>query len=112
MPDKLFDIKINISVSIPILGDKSITLVQPPNNFRFEKIYLENYKYKDRITDNRGQILPEYRFAVNNDDDQAYIIISSMSTFTSGETFDFEATAVPSIYGKPVYQLEIIALYQ
>lgn len=39
-------------------------------------------------------------------------VISSIEPFTSGETFEFEATAVSSIYGKPVYQLEIIALYQ
>ena len=38
--------------------------------------------------------------------------IESMSIFTSGEVFDFEATAVAAIQGKPVYQLEIIALYQ
>mgnify|MGYP007132634057 FL=1 len=35
-----------------------------------------------------------------------------MQALTSGNVFDFEATAVSSIYEKPVYQLEIIALYQ
>lgn len=39
-------------------------------------------------------------------------MINSMQAFTSGKIFDFDATAVSSIYGKPVYQLEIIALYQ
>ena len=39
-------------------------------------------------------------------------LITSMQGLTSGNVFDFEATAVSSIYGKPVYQLEIIALYQ
>ena len=39
-------------------------------------------------------------------------LISSMQALTAGEVFDFEATAVSGIYDKPVYQLEIIALYQ
>lgn len=39
-------------------------------------------------------------------------LITSMQALTSGNVFDFEATAVSSIYEKPVYQLEIIALYQ
>lgn len=39
-------------------------------------------------------------------------LITSMQGLTSGNIFDFEATAVSSIKNKPVYQLEIIALYQ
>lgn len=39
-------------------------------------------------------------------------LITSMQGLTSGNIFDFEATAVSSIKDKPVYQLEIIALYQ
>lgn len=39
-------------------------------------------------------------------------LIASMQALTSGNVFDFEATAVSAIHGKPVYQLEIIALYQ
>lgn len=39
-------------------------------------------------------------------------LITSMQALTSGNVFDFEATAVSSIYEKPVYHLEIIALYQ
>lgn len=39
-------------------------------------------------------------------------LITSMQALTSGNVFDFEATAVSAIHGKPVYQLEIIALYQ
>ena len=39
-------------------------------------------------------------------------LIDSIQNLISGRIFEFEATAVPYIYGKPVYQLEIIALYQ
>ncbi len=39
-------------------------------------------------------------------------LIESMKEFTEGDDFGFESIAVSSIEGKPVYQLEIIALYQ
>ena len=39
-------------------------------------------------------------------------LITSVQGLTSGNIFDFESTAVSSIKDKPVYQLEIIALYQ
>ncbi|MDW7655580.1 MAG: hypothetical protein SCM11_00240 [Bacillota bacterium] len=38
--------------------------------------------------------------------------IEAMSSFADGNIFDFEASAIASIHDKPVYQLEIIALYQ
>ena len=39
-------------------------------------------------------------------------LIDAMSDIADGSAFDFEAIAVSSIQDKPVYQLEIIALYQ
>lgn len=39
-------------------------------------------------------------------------LIAAVSSITDGKIFDFEAVAKPFIHGKPVYQLEIIALYQ
>ena len=39
-------------------------------------------------------------------------IIDSMANLSSTGNYEFSAVAVPSIKGKPVYQLEIIALYQ
>ncbi len=62
-----FDITINISVSIPIIGDQSIMLVQPPENFSFREIYLEDYVHKDRITNSRGQVLSEYMGAIKTE---------------------------------------------
>lgn len=38
--------------------------------------------------------------------------IAGVSSITDNNIFDFEAIAKPFIHGKPVYQLEIIALYQ
>lgn len=39
-------------------------------------------------------------------------LIDSIASIAKGNLFDFEAVAVASIHDKPVYQLEIIALYQ
>ena len=39
-------------------------------------------------------------------------LIREISKITEGNVFDFEASAVSSIRNKPVYELEIIALYQ
>lgn len=39
-------------------------------------------------------------------------LIDAFSPLIDGNVFEFEATAIPSVENKPVYQLEIIALYQ
>ena len=68
-----YDVHINISVSIPVIGDESITLVPPPQDFVFSKINLKDYAFKDRITDGQGRILTEYINAVHQGEDD-YII--------------------------------------
>ena len=65
-----------------------------------------------RIYPDGTELMKNTIFTKIKDKDAKQKLISSMSSFTNGESFDFEATAVASIYGKPVYQLEIIALYQ
>ena len=50
-----------------------------------------------------------------NDSDTApakQALIDAMNGIADGNIFDFEAVAVSSIHDKPVYQLEIIALYE
>lgn len=39
-------------------------------------------------------------------------MIKALNDLTKKDIYDFEATIIPSIENKPVYQLEIIALYQ
>lgn len=39
-------------------------------------------------------------------------MIKALNDLTKKDIYDFEATIIPSIQNKPVYQLEIIALYQ
>lgn len=109
MITQTFDISINISVSIPILGDESIMLVQPPANFRFQKIALEDYRYKDRITDHTGKILSEFRGAIK-EEENPYIICLEQSTTTIIQ-HDKSADSIAFINGsdfddliKPIYK--------
>ncbi len=39
-------------------------------------------------------------------------LIDGLRALTENNTFAFESVAIPSILGKPVYELEIVALYQ
>lgn len=80
MDTPLFDITINISVSIPIIGDISIMLVQPPENFSFQKIRLDDYAHKDRLTDNRGQVLSEYMGAVHIEEEPYIVCLEQNAT--------------------------------
>lgn len=68
-----FDVRINIYVSIPIIGDESISRIPPPQDFVFNKINLKDYAFKDKITDGQGRILTEYINAVHQGEDD-YII--------------------------------------
>lgn len=51
-------------------------------------------------------------FSKLNDAESKKKLINALSGFTNNKVYDFDAVVIPSIYGKPVYQLEIIALYQ
>lgn len=72
-----FDITINISVSIPIIGDESIMLITPPENFIFRKIHLKDYSFRENITDGRGRIITEYINAIHHDDEDYLICLES-----------------------------------
>ena len=65
-----------------------------------------------RVFPDGTELMKNTIFSKIKDRDAKNTLISSMRDLTSGKVFDFEATAVSAIYGKPVYQLEIIALYQ
>lgn len=65
-----------------------------------------------RVFPNGTELMKNTIFTKIKDVDAKNKLITSMQAFTSGKVFDFEATAVSAIHGKPVYQLEIIALYQ
>lgn len=65
-----------------------------------------------RIFPNGTELMKNTIFTKIKDSSAKQTFIESIAKIADGNVFDFEAVAVSSIYGKPVYQLEIIALYQ
>lgn len=51
-------------------------------------------------------------FSKINEPESKQELIDALKGFTVNNVYDFDAVVVPSIHDKPVYQLEIIALYQ
>lgn len=65
-----------------------------------------------RVYPNGTELMKNTIFTKIKDNSAKEKLIEAMSSITDGSLFDFEAVAVPSISDKPVYQIEIIALYQ
>lgn len=65
-----------------------------------------------RVFPNGTQLMKNTMFTKIKDVAAKQQFIDEVSKLVDGDVFDFEATVVPSITDKPVYQLEIIALYQ
>ncbi|MCL2438139.1 MAG: hypothetical protein FWC99_03480 [Coriobacteriia bacterium] len=65
-----------------------------------------------RLYDNGTQLMKNTVFAKMQDAASKIDLINSINQLTSGGNFEFESEAIPEIVGKPVYQLEIVALYQ
>lgn len=65
-----------------------------------------------RVFPNGTQLMKNTMFTKIKDVAAKQQFIDEVSKLVDGDIFDFEATVVPSITDKPVYQLEIIALYQ
>lgn len=74
----MFDVSVHVEISIPILGDESITKIAPPEGFVFRKVPLSAYKHKDRITDGRGKISFDFHYAVH--DNQTTIVVLECSS--------------------------------
>jgi len=64
MVTNTFEIEVNIKVSIPIIGDKSIAQLVAPNGFTFEIIEFDNYENKNKLIDGNGEINYDYDNAI------------------------------------------------
>lgn len=77
MDENLVDVKIDVSISIPIIGDKSISLLNPPDGFEYKIIKLDEYEYKNKIIDGNGDILFDFTDAIHVDNGEEYILVLS-----------------------------------
>lgn len=65
-----------------------------------------------RKFDNGTELMKNTIFSKLKDQESKESLIKKISEFSQNNVYDFDAVVVPSIKGKPVFQLEIIALYQ
>lgn len=65
-----------------------------------------------RVFPNGTELMKNTIFTKIKDVSAKQAFIDSLAKIAEGDLFDFEAVAISSINTKPVYQLEIIALYQ
>ena len=62
-----YDITVHVDISIPIIGDGSITYIAPPSGFSFSSIPLDDYKYKSKIIDRDGAVQFDFTCAVHGE---------------------------------------------
>ena len=65
-----------------------------------------------RVYPNGTELMKNTIFTKIKDAKVKKSFIEAMMSLSNQETYDFDVVAIPSIRGKPVYQVEIIALYQ
>lgn len=65
-----------------------------------------------RIYPDGTPLMKNTRFTKFRDKESKKGMIDALSELTKNSNFDYESEAITEIEGKPVYQLEIIALYQ
>lgn len=65
-----------------------------------------------RVYPNGTELMKNTIFTKIKDVKMKKAFIENMMGLSNQATYDFDAAAIPSIYGKPVYQVELIALYQ
>lgn len=82
MSDTTYDINISISISIPIIGNESISKISPPIGFTFKKVNFDEYEYKNRMLDGDGNISTDYYYAVHNGESQYIIVLEKNEMVT------------------------------
>lgn len=65
-----------------------------------------------RVFPDGTELMRNTIFSKINEPESKQELIDALKGFTVNNVYDFDAVVVPSIHDKPVYQLEIIALYQ
>ncbi len=65
-----------------------------------------------RVHPKGTELLKNTMFSKLKDEKVKEDLIEAMGAIANAKIYRFEAIAIPSIYGKPVFELEIIALYQ
>ena len=65
-----------------------------------------------RIYPEGTELMKNTIFSKFRDKKAKQVFIDKMSSFSEQDFYDFDVVVIPTIEEKPVYQVEIIALYQ
>lgn len=77
--------RFDIKISVPIIGDSSISKLKPPTGFQYKEIKLDEYEYRNKITDANNEPLEEYKNAILESDNGKYLM-----TFDLDETLEYD----------------------
>lgn len=64
-----------VTISIPIIGDRSISKLTPPKGMKYEHIEIDNYEYKQKIYNENHELLPEFEGAVFEEEGKSYLTV-------------------------------------
>lgn len=65
----------SVTISIPIIGDRSISKLTPPKGMKYEHIEIDNYEYKQKIYNENHELLPEFKGAVFEEEGKSYLTV-------------------------------------
>ena len=77
---ELFDIKVKIEISIPIIGDMSISKIKPPNGFEFKIEKFDEYEYKDKMINGKKEVLMDFEEAIHLIDSEKCVLTLYLKT--------------------------------
>ena len=64
-----------VTISIPIIGDRSISKLTPPKGMKYEHIEIDNYEYKQKIYNENHELLQEFEGAVFEEEGKSYLTV-------------------------------------
>lgn len=62
--NEVYQTNIDVIISVPIIGDKSIALLNPPKGFVFKEVSFEQYLFNKNMRNYNGHILIDYANAL------------------------------------------------
>ncbi|MBR4733327.1 MAG: hypothetical protein IK081_11230 [Lachnospiraceae bacterium] len=77
------DVKIFVSISIPIIGDESISKLHPPVGFNYQKIPFEKYSYKNCLINGNNEVIVDFENAIHETDNVRYVITLELEEVVS-----------------------------
>lgn len=72
---------IDVTISVPIIGDTSIALLQPPTGFVFKEVLFEHYTFCKNMRNYDGNVLLDYAYALF-DRPKKLLVLEHSNTYT------------------------------